>query len=303
MNIPIGKRFGATHPTAEMPVHSFIDRDEYAHLTTLVADHYTGRGIIVDAGCFAGASTLALCAGIRADLLKAADSKILVAIDRFVVEDTYLTQHFLETGEDIRYGESFLTTFLDTVAAFLPWIEVRAGEVTRVGRLERPIELLFLDVAKSPYLNAYALRHWFSKLTDSAIVIQQDFYSPAHHWIAASMGALLDHVDVLTERVGETAVFRFRTPPDAATLVEAGRTDRPAQSLQYLDQMIRRLSTENRPPLLISKAKMLNRSGASADAKEILRDLLGGTPARSMPKWNQWLSSALQIIAPELLDT
>ncbi|WP_237057063.1 hypothetical protein [Marilutibacter chinensis] len=283
-------------------MHSFIDREEYSHLTTLVSDHYTGKGIILDAGCFAGSSTLALCAGIPKDVLKAADSKLLVAIDRFVVGDSYLTNHFLGTGEDIRYGESFLTAFLDNVASFLPWIEVRAGEVTQVGRLERPIEILFLDVAKSPYLNAYALRHWFSRLTESGIVIQQDFYSPAHHWIAASMGALLDCFDVVTERVGETAVFRLRTPPDAAALTAAGRTDQHQQSLRNLDRMIGRLSTENRPPLLISKAKILNRGGNSAEAKAMMRGLLEVTPDPAMTKWDQWLSSALQIIAPELLD-
>ncbi len=198
-----------------MPVHSFIGRDEYSHLTKLVSDNFTGNGIIRDAGCFSGSSTLALCSGIPDNALETAASKLVVAIDRFFVGDNYLTTHFLATGEDIRYGESFLSLFLDNVAHFVPWIDVRAREVTLVGRIEQPIEILFLDVAKSSYLNAYALRHWCSRLAESSIVIQQDFYSPSHPWLAASMGAILHCFDVVTERVGKTTVFRLRIPPPA----------------------------------------------------------------------------------------
>lgn len=49
--------------------HALIEEAEYNAYKEIVHANYLGEGVIVDAGCFAGASTRAMCEGIRGDQL------------------------------------------------------------------------------------------------------------------------------------------------------------------------------------------------------------------------------------------
>ena len=51
-------------PSEVESIESMLTMSERKLLIALARDYYTGDGIIVDAGCFLGGSTLSLCAGI-----------------------------------------------------------------------------------------------------------------------------------------------------------------------------------------------------------------------------------------------
>lgn len=282
----------------------FITAAESSHFTDVVRNNFSGEGVIVDAGCFIGSSTLALCRGLP-DRQLASGRPAVVAIDRFVAADRYLVEHFAMRGFDVRFGESFLDIFLRNVAGFLPCIEVRAGELVRVGRVEQPIEILVVDIAKSVGLNAYAVTSWFNRLIPGhSHVIQQDFYAPSHLWIAITMGSLLGYFSISDAKVGESATFRLEASIPPAAIREAVRIE-PAspEAMKSIETMLERIPESERLPLLIMKALISHRLGQSADARSILEDLISRSEMPSDPKWRQWLGMAIVAIDPDALAT
>lgn len=180
-----------------------------------LASFYSHEGLIVDAGSFIGCSTRALCQGLN----KSNDFKFkpILAIDRFTVRSEYLRRSLLDMGVDVKRGESFIDVFLDHVREHLTWVEVRAGDVQLVGRIDRTIELCVVDISKSEEINSYIVKNWLPRMAvKKGILVQQDFFSPFHPWIALSMAPLLDCFSLLPYRIGEAAVFVCeRTPMDS----------------------------------------------------------------------------------------
>lgn len=280
--------------------HAFIEEAEYRCFRDLVADHYRGSGLIVDAGCFAGASTHALCSGIPKRILRGLRGRKLVAIDRFVAADRYVAENFAEAGVDIRFGESFLSVFLENLRDYIGIIDVRAGDLIQVGRIEDEIEVLVIDVAKSAALNAFIVGQWFGRLTAGrSIVVQQDFYAPTQPWIAVSMGALLDYFSVVHEKVGESAVFRLEKPIPEAKLLEAVRLNwRTPQGLAEIDKLLSRMSVANRGPTLLMKALVLHNLGRTPEARRLLESLVTQHPQPTDAKWEKWLGMAVAALDP-----
>lgn len=276
----------------------FIEAAEATMLTALVRERFRGDGVIVDGGCFVGATTAALCAGLdppRGDAVRD-----VIAIDRFQALDHYLVEFFARRGDDVRYGESFLHCFLAGLAPHLARIEVRAGDLVRVGRVDRPIEIAVVDVAKSQGLNAYVLTQWFPRLLPGAsTVVQQDFHAPSHAWIAAAMGELGDCFSVRIAKSGESCVFDLDRPIPPSRLQQAARLDpRSPEGLRALDAMAERLPDAARASLRIMRALALHRLGRADEARRTLDALLALSPAPPDAKWNQWLGMALAIVQP-----
>jgi hypothetical protein len=280
----------------------FISAAESAHFTDVVRRTFSGTGVIVDAGCFLGSSTLALCSGLP-DRHLASGHPAVIAIDRFIATDRYLVEHFAARALDIRNGECFLDVFLKSVAKFLPCIEVRAGELVRVGRIDLPIEVLVVDIAKSAGLNAYVVTSWFNKLIPGhSCVIQQDFYAPSHLWIAVTMGSLLDYFSISDVKVGESATFQLEATIPPAAIREAVRIEPLSlEGMRCIEIMLERIPELEQPPLLIMKALIIHRLGRTADARRILEDLISRAEMPRDPKWRQWLGMAIVAIDPNAL--
>lgn len=277
-----------------------IEDAEVAHFTDVVRTVYRGDGVIVDAGSFLGSSTCALFDGIRAPICDLGNQSV-IAIDRFVVGDQYLQEFFLQRGVDVRRGESFLPHFLRRVGSRIAGIEVRAGELLEVGRIDRPIEVLMLDICKSRPLNAYVLGTWFPKLISGhSVVLQQDLHSPSQPWIAICMGFLLDYFDVVTSKVGECASFRLRTMIPSGTIREAqSLSSSDPSAIRSLDRLIEAFPDENIASLLLHRSMLLWQRGLRNEAKRQLEKALD-LPAPSDRKWTKWLAIAVSIIDPSM---
>jgi hypothetical protein len=278
----------------------FITREEADHYSAL-ASNYTGEGLVVDAGCFVGASTLALCRGLAGNAVP--DGRFVVAIDRFVVADRYILDSLMNAGKDVNYGESFLGFFLDTVREYVDHIDVRAGDVTNIGRITSPIELLTIDIAKSPATLAYGLRSWFQRLIPGkSVVVHQDFYGPAQPWIAVTMGMLLDYFQLMGGRVGESATFRcIKEIPRSA--IEQAISVQPAsdEGLLALDRIAALVDPESRRLLHLTKSMMLSYLGRGSQATELLYEVAAGLPCAA-EKWNKWLAIAAAKVEPTFCD-
>lgn len=285
----------------ELP--GFIEPAEATYYQRIVRSHYRGDGCIVDAGCFIGASTRALSEGLPGLAEAQTDLRPIIALDRFTVGDRYVGEYLAGLGLDIRYGESFLPAFLANMGDRIGHVEVRAGDLLQVGRIERPIEILVVDLAKTAPLNAFVFNRWFPRLLPGhSLIVQQDFYSPTQPWIAVGMGCLLDYVSVEHDKVGESAIFRLErpVPRDALHAATVG-WDRP-EGLWKLDRMIEVLGDQVAAPLRLMRAVTLHGLGKAPEARRALEQELALHPTPTDAKWDKWLTAALVAVMPDIFD-
>ncbi|MBD8881876.1 hypothetical protein IHE49_15440 [Rhodanobacter sp. 7MK24] len=283
-------------------VDSFIETGEYDLIAKIASSTYQGVGRLVDAGCFAGTSTRALCEGLSNVGARHKSARPIIVIDRFIAADEYICNHFLERGIDVRFGESFLPLFMDRLSPHLHLLEIRAGDLVQVGRIESAIEVLLVDIAKTQALNAYVVRKWFPRLIpDHSVVLHQDFYTPAQPWIAVSMGLLMDYFEIITPKVGESCCFKLKkaitkSSIDAALSVHSSSVD----ALASLDRMIEILGDAFNAPLLLMKALTMSFLGDRTKSHKILDELINLNPRPDDRKWNKWVGLAAVVIRPDL---
>lgn len=281
----------------------FIEASEADYYEQIVRRHFRGDGCIVDAGCFIGASTKALIRGLDAwDPQHDAELPI-IAIDRFTASDHYVVDFLAQVGADVRFGESFLPVFLRNLGQQALRVEIRAGDLVQVGRIERTIEMAVIDLAKTPALNGFVLQRWVPQMVPGhSLIIQQDFYSPTQPWIAHSMAGLLDYVSLEHDKVGESAVFCLERPIPANVLREATFGWDRRDALPRLDRMIEMVGTRVSAPLRLMRALAFHGLGHNAKARSLLEEELAQPTAPSDQKWEKWLSAAVVAVMPEAFE-
>jgi len=159
---------------------------------------YTGEGAVVELGAFCGASTCCLAAGLRDNPLAA--GRHVHSYDRFIANEPYLVD-FIRTqfGEAIGIGQSFAPIFRRATTEFADLIEVHAGDLLeQTWPSEVPIEILFIDVAKTLALSGKVITEFFPHLiAGKSIVIHQDFYHPTAFYLPVVMDFLRDHFTII----------------------------------------------------------------------------------------------------------
>lgn len=292
MRIDSGEDFGG-----------FIEASEADYFEQTVRRHFRGDGCIVDAGCFIGASTKALSRGLDTWIQQRDHESPIIAIDRFTASDHYVVEFLAEMGSDVRFGESFLPVFLRNLGQYIQRIEVRAGDLIQVGRIDRAIELAVIDLAKTPALNGFILQRWLPLMVPGhSLLIQQDFYSPTQPWIAHSMAGLLDYVSLEHDKVGESAVFRLERPIPASVLREATLGWDRRDALLRLDRMIELVGSRMAAPLRLMRALAFHGLGDNAKARSLLEQELSQPTAPSDQKWEKWLTAAVVAVMPDVFQ-
>lgn len=199
------------------PAHRSCDlvtAGERQMIASLVATHCSGEARLIEGGSFLGAATTAILHGMGAR--RFAHPRPLITIDRFVADDDYIVEALLLDGHDIRPGESFLTAFLDAIGDGAARVEVRAGDLLRVGRLSDPVDFIMIDIAKSPTLYVYLLREWLTKaIAGRTIIVHQDWWSPLMPWLMSMTAPILGRLELIVPQEGESAAFRLATPLSA----------------------------------------------------------------------------------------
>ncbi len=198
-------------------VKTMLSAQELDLLYRLAKDQYLGVGEIIDGGAFLGGSTLALASGLQANPNVAhRDGRVhsydLFLSDRFVAEfiegypvDSSTRPYYEGVIADVR---SCVTVHEGDIATF-PW------------PAERPIEILFIDVAKSWETNDFILHTFFPRLIPGvSTVIQQDYHWPQTPWIGVAMELLADHMTYLGSMPWATAYYRWERALEPGELPE-----------------------------------------------------------------------------------
>ena len=164
-------------------------------------------GQVVELGSFLGGSTAALVEGMRSS---GRSHHPVLVYDAFLAPDSeacvnswWMKPFGLRAGENFRSKyEALHAARLDRIAIREGWIPENADTPTqqRVYAEQRPIDVLFVDAAKSWGVHRTILQAFARHVKRGGVVVQQDFldiqtpWLPIHMWQLRDLFRPLDHV-------------------------------------------------------------------------------------------------------------
>jgi hypothetical protein len=209
---------GVTLPAEVGRARTMLMQTEQQLLHGLARDHFRNEGVIVDAGCFLGGSTLALASGLRANPRFQATPRrdVIHSYDLFTVEPWTIGVYF---PEDTPRTTSFEPIFRENIAPFGDLVAVHPGDVKQAPVPDGPIEILFVDLAKHWTVSDYVVRAFFPRLVPGrSVVIQQDYlYHAWNGWLAVTMEHFSDSFEIIDHTEQNSVVFLYAraAPPEA----------------------------------------------------------------------------------------
>ncbi len=250
-------------PQSVQEVMTMLSIEERQLLYWLTATYYRGEGAIVDGGCFVGGSTVALGEGLRA----VGRPGPIDVYDMFEVEP-YMTDFYFKDS-DLRAGDSFRPVFEQNTAHLSDLIRVHEGDLSRIGWCGEPIEILFIDFAKTWGLNDFIVENFFPSLIPGrSLVVQQDYVFAACPWLVLTMEQLSDYFVPVAFAEYNSVVFLCAEPipsglPPISSLSHGRR-------MELCDQAIARFHGYPRDVVECVKAVLLIEQGDREQAQVIL---------------------------------
>ena len=128
---------------------SMISRFEFAALSSAAEQIWSvganRQGVIVDAGSFIGASTLALCEGLsRSSLDPDERAGRIWSYDLFRAIPAIAEKSL--KGEGLKVGDSFRYLYDEAICGYEAYVRTFEGDIRVAEKPSGPISLLFLDV-------------------------------------------------------------------------------------------------------------------------------------------------------------
>lgn len=237
----------------------------------------SGLGCIVDAGAFVGSSTYCFAAGAAAGGRRDFNGeKLIHAFDYFKVIDEYVGKAISRDFRSIGEGESYLDIFEAQTKDYADLIQSYPGDFLSHKWIGLPIEILFIDVAKTQKLNSHAVAEFFPHLIpEHSVVIHQDYYHCWHPYIHISMEFFADEFELLDEHIPhQSCLWRLNKPIPKEKIARIVNYDLSAsERLALLDRLHEKSSPILRPMITVVKTWQLYLDGAYADAEELLKKM------------------------------
>lgn len=216
---PIGRlRDGAWRrrsvPLATVGVPTMLIDDELRLLESLTEDYWSDAGLIVDAGCFLGGSTVAMASGLRKRGF--ANRRLIHSYDLFEVEDWTRGVYFPQT---VSAGDTTRPLFDRNIAPFADLVDVHEGDITLTQWGGEPIEILFVDVAKHWRVCDWITTNFFPHLIPGkSIVVQQDYlFHCFTGWLHITMEYFADYFERVCDTDVNSVAFLLTKPfPESA---------------------------------------------------------------------------------------
>jgi hypothetical protein len=185
---------------------------EREYLQEYAKNSYTGRGEIVDLGCWLGSLTIPLVLGLKENSTIEQDRVCIHAYDIFIWE-SWMEPCVKGTSLENKYreGDSFLADFLEQTKPWEKQIKVYPGDLTRLKWSQNlPIEFLVIDAMKSWELTNSILQDFFPFLIPNVSIIQhQDFVHYYTSWIHLIMYRLKDYFSPIKYVPSSSMIFRY----------------------------------------------------------------------------------------------
>ena len=214
----------------DFPTKSMLTTYELAMLYSLARDYYSGEGEIVDLGTLLGVGTHVMARGVFANPKVANKTRRIFSHDLYLMENQ---SHFLPETDSGNTGSVFWR-FLEINRDYLDLIVPSPGDVTKLHWKNAPIEILFIDLAKSWSTNVHLLKtHFRHLIPGKSVVIQQDYVHAPEPWVALTMELLREYFDKLYFVYGASAVYLLKKPIPTEVLA----TDLQQLSVARISQM------------------------------------------------------------------
>jgi hypothetical protein len=227
------------------------------------------EGLIVDAGPFVGASTLALAEGLaRSSLTDRERRSRIWSYDLFVATTGMEQVFFGPTGP--KAGESFRPVYDANIAPFRDYVRVYEGDIRTAEPPGPPVAILFVDILWDWDATTQFSRTFYPKLDPRrSVLVHQDFNYPYYPWLILSMGTLLDYFSIGRSVAHSTLVF------DVKRRVRAGDIDDPrnvgvGRALKIYDDFIDAMEGFAKGALALGKALFLSEHGRTSEARELV---------------------------------
>lgn len=178
-----------------------------------LASRFEGKGKIIDGGSFLGASTVSLASGlndaepgvIHAYEIGHLPSKSKLKIERKFGSTVYVM------------GESFVPILENAIAPWKDLVTLHIGDLLEEKWTGDPIEICFIDVCKTPALNAHVSKIFYPYIIEGGYLINQDYYFDRLPYVKSTMGYLDEYFEWVG-RVYTTSIWRCvkQVPRDVA---------------------------------------------------------------------------------------
>ena len=215
----------------------------------LAKNVFRGAGTVVDAGSFLGKSAFYLAQGLKANRNYVPKRDRIHCFDNFTVNAGDTVDFFRnELGRTIAVGDSTRKIFDANLAPFARMLEVHDGDFRTMAWTHQPVEILVVDIAKSPALGGRVVENFFQDLIPGeSLVIHQDYHHPWLPHIHVTMEYLVDYFELVVPRVDDSAVFRCRKAIPAEVIQRAAKYDFPdAEKVELMNRAVARLPAEHR---------------------------------------------------------
>ena len=190
----VAQRWADVDPAPLENLPAQLNLDERQLLFHLARNYFTGVGEIVDAGSFLGGSASCLALGLRDNprLDPAGKAGRIHSYDIFTYAP-WIGEKWL-SSEDYSEGQSFLSVYHDNLGELAPHVAIHPGPIESAFWRSGPIEILFLDVCKTPMVSDAAHSLFLPHaIPGRTVFIQQDYTHPSWNIVIYATRQRLKH--------------------------------------------------------------------------------------------------------------
>jgi hypothetical protein len=265
------------YPPLPMPYVDGMITDEERRALACFAkniwDHGAPRnGVIVDGGCYVGASTVALAEGLRhSSLPEPKRHGRICSYDLFRTTPA-MSEHYLK-GSGLKPGDSFQPIFEKNISPYAAYIELHAGDIRQASMPAQPVAILFLDILWSWDCTNFVGSNLYPHLEPGrSLLIHQDFVYPFYPWVILSMGQLTAFFDFAYNVQHSSVVFDVvRTVRERD--IEDPRNIPLPTALQIYDKFIGQLEGWGQGAVALGKALYLASLNRIEEARRLVDEI------------------------------
>ena len=241
------------------PIPSMITPDEALYLHWLARCRYTGQGEIVDGGPLLGGSTAAFGEGVRLNAAVSDTRARIHSYDLFEYAPPFMKRLFRKRPEPAA-GASLLPHFTDNIKPWASSVQVYPGDILGYRWASAaPIEILFIDVAKTWAIQAHLLREFFPHLIPGvSVVVQQDYFFVSCYWIHLVMESFAEYFRPAHMPDGPTLGFEMvKAIPSDRLHFDYERGLSKFEAIDLMDRSIARFDGLKRVVVTTAKVSLL----------------------------------------------
>lgn len=240
---------------------------------------YSGKGEIVDLGCWLGSTTIPLVKGLLKNPAFAESNRKVYAYDLFIWFE-WMNESAAGTRLAGKYkeGDNFVEEFEARTKEFARRIEIREGDLKQIGWSGENIEFLLVDAMKNWDLANAVVRDFYPSLVPGeSIILHQDyahFFTPWIHllqWTFRESFAFAGEVPK-----SQSVIFRYENKIAGELLNKnysfESFSDREVDSA--FDYSLNLVSTEKLPNVAAAKVMWFLHQNEREKAKAEFENLL-----------------------------